>query len=353
MKQSKYIWIFLLILQSISLHSRSIFRKINITIPTIEVSSSNPSYTKLWSSYFDEKKTYTLQSKFLKFKTLHRTYNPKIFAKQKLPQGEITTRIKKDKIKSSLLTEQAEEVLQEIIHDKKEFKHFKILKDRDFNYTTKSGLIVFKYKEYPFVLKLFIEHPHSFVQPMSKGFEAGCIFTLSGCTRHLSGFTRITNLSNAKKALSKDAQYRYYLDFPQKWFWTPKKNPMLEIKWKDDYNKRYKTFKYPSIYGIIADHIECDVKIQKEESHTLRQIAIDVASFLHYTIDPHFDNFMPELNSNKIVLIDTEHFPTMAGFDKTMNANGYIQWYFELTGKFLKRQFCRTKQERIKDQCYL
>lgn len=353
MKQSKYIWIFLLITSAFELYSRSIFRKDDITIPSIEVTSSNPEYTKKWNPEYSPKKTYSLKSRFLKLKTLHRTYNPKTLTKQRIPSGEVTTRKTKEKVKTVLLTKQAENLLQEIIEGKKEFTHFKILKDRDFSYSTKSGLIVVKYKDFPFVLKLFIEHPQSFIKPIQKGFEAGCIFMLSGCVRHLSGFTRISNLQNAKKALSKDAQYRYYLDFPQKWFWTPKLNTMLEVKWKDEYNKRYATFKIPSIYGIIADHIECDIKIQKEESHTLRQIAIDVANYLHYTIDPHCDNFMPELNSNKIVLIDTEHFPTMAGFDKTMNANGYIQWYFELTGKFLKRNLFRTKQERIKDQCYL
>lgn len=352
MIKSKLIWVFFIFFP-LHLFTRSIFRTPDSTIPSITIQSSIPNYTNSWLPISHQKNSCTLQNKYLKLKTLKKTFDKKHFEKFLIPNKNIKYRREEKSVASSTLQEQAETCLQELCNNKKEFTYFTILKDRDFSYQTKSGLIILKYKEHPFVLKLFIEHPQTFVRPLQKGFEASCLFILSGSLRHLSGFTRIKNLIHAKKALSKDAQYRYSLDFPRKWFWQPTTQPWLEIEWKDTYNQNFETIKIPSIYGIIADFIKPDNKIMKEEVHTLRQISVDVANFLHYTIDPHVDNFMPEHNSNKIVIIDTEHFPTIAGLDTTMNANGYIQWYFELIGKFLNRQFLRTKQARIIDQCYL
>ncbi len=168
--------------------------------------------------------------------------------------------------------------------------------------------------------------------------------------RHLSGFTRIHNLETARKALAKDPEYRYYLDFPRKWYWIPKTQPYLTIDWHDQHHNHHETIKLPGIYGIVCDYIETDTKIQHQEIHTLRQISIDVGNYLHNIIDSHVDNFVPEKNSNKIVIIDTEHFPTMVGLDKEMSANGYIQWWIELGGKYVKTAFLRTKQKRIQDQ---
>ena len=103
----------------------------------------------------------------------------------------------------------------------------------------------------------------------------------------------------------------------------------------------------------MCDFITVDKELQQQEFYALRQISIDVTKYLHYLIDPHDDNFVPEINSNKIVIIDTEHFPTVAGLDKDMNASGYNQWYLELMRKAAKRLLWRTKQERIQDQCFV
>jgi hypothetical protein len=320
--------------------------------------AENPDYTKKWirsSKKSAAKKSipsnsYKFQSKYLRLKTLKKPFENSNFKKHMLPSGPIKYRKTDQTVQAEMLKMQNESVLQEILHGKKEFSHFTILKDCDFSYQKLSGLIVLKYKDFPFVLKLFIEHPHTFVEPFNKGFWASGLFVLNGNLRHLSGFTRIHNLECARKALHKDPQYRYYVDFPRKWYWMPESQPYLTIEWHDQHNSHHETIKLPGIYGLVCDFIETDKKIQQQEIHTLRQISIDIGSYLHNILDSNVDNFVPEKDSNKIVIIDTEHFPTMVGLDKGMNANGYIQWYLELAGKYVKTAYLRPKQKRIQDQ---
>lgn len=343
--------------QSTMVLGRSIHRTPNPSIPYITVTASDKNYANLATKSYSSKKTNQqtkvnkFRSKYLRLKTLKKPFENSNFKKYTLPHGYIKYRKTDETIHSNSLKEQNESVLEEILRGEKNFTHFTVLADNDFNYKTLSGFIVLKYKDAPFVLKLFIEHPHTFIDPLNKGFKANGLFILNGNMRHLSGFTRIHTLEIAKKALAKDPEYRYYLDFPRKWYWIPACQPYLTINWHDQYHHHHETIKLPGIYGIICDFIEADKKIQHQEIHTLRQISIDVGNYLHNIIDSHVDNFVPEKNSNKIVIIDTEHFPTMVGIDREMSANGYVQWYIELGGKFIKTAFLRTKQKRIQDQC--
>ena len=333
-------------------------REPNPTIPYITVTESDPEYTAKWlytekknqNKSIKKKSVHKLQNKFLRLKTLKKPFENSNFKKHTLPNGLIKYRKNDTTVHTNILKEQNELVLQEILSGEKCFTNFTILKDADFNYTNMSGLMILKYKDFPFVLKLFIEHSHTFIDPLNKGFKASGLFVLNGNMRHLSGFTRIHNLEVARKALAKDPEYRYYLDFPRKWYWIPQSQPHLTINWHDPNNNHHETIKIPGIYGIVCDFIEADKKIQQQEIHTLRQISIDVGNYLHNILDSHVENFVPEKNSNKIVIIDTEHFPTMVGLEKEMSSNGYIQWYLELAGKYVKTAFLRTKQERIKDQ---
>jgi len=334
---------------------RSIHRPSNPTIPYITVTSTNKEYAQVWKKSISEKprSVHKLQNKFLRLKTLKKPFETSDFKKHLLPHGNLKYRKGDGLIHTSILKIQNEQVLQEILQGKKTFTNFTILKDRDFNYKSLSGLIVLKNKNFPFVLKLSIEYPETFIEPLQKGYEAGFIFMLSGNMRHLSGFTRINNLENARKALSKDPEYRHYIDFPRKWYWLPKSQPYLNINWHDTHNNHYETIKIPSIYGVICDYIEINRDLQQEEFYTLRDISMDVAQYLNFLVDPHDDNFVPEKNSNKIIIIDTEHFPTVAGLENGMNATGYNQWILELAGRTAKRWLWRSKQQRIKDQCFV
>ncbi|MGZ6251245.1 MAG: hypothetical protein ACXWL2_04395 [Candidatus Chromulinivorax sp.] len=348
MKTQLYILLIIINLHSL-IFSRSIHRKPNSTIPYITVSSENKEYAHKWVHSNSEKKIHKFQNKYLRLKTL-KTFEKSNIRKQLLPNHPINYRKGNGAVDPQILKQENEILLQEILDGKKHFTYFTVLSDVAFNYKNNSGFIALKYNNYPFVLKLFIEHPDTFIQPFNKGFKAKGLFVLNGNMRHLSGFTRIPNLEQAKKLLAKDAQYRYYLDFPRKWYWIPKKEYSLTINWYDDNNQHYETLKIPGVYGIVCDYIEVDKKIQKQEINTLRQISVDVGSYLHNIIDSNVENFVPEKDSNKIVIIDTEHFPTMTGLEKEMSANGYVQWYIELAGKYIKTAFLRSKQKRISDQ---
>ena len=344
----------LAIMPASNLICRSIHRPSNPTIPYITVTATNKEYAEVWRKPVTQPKSiHKFQSKFLSLKILKKPYETSDFKKHLLPYGNLKFRNNQGSVHTNILKEQNELVLKEILQGNKTFTDFAILKDRDFNYKSLSGLIVLKNKKYPFVLKLFIEHPDTFIEPLQKGMEAGWIFILSGNMRHLSGFTRISNLENAKKALSKDPEYRYYIDFPRKWYWRPQSQPLLNIHWHDAHNNHFETIRIPSMYGVICDFIEVDKELQQQELMTLRQISMDVTKYLHYMIDPHDDNLVPEKNSHKIVIIDTEHFRTVAGLDEDMNAQDYNQWYLELMSRTAKRLLCRSKQRRIKDQCFV
>ena len=74
---------------------------------------------------------------------------------------------------------------------------------------------------------------------------------------------------------------------------------------------------------------------------------MEIVNYLHYIIDPHEGNFLFEKGSNKVVIIDTEHFPTMIGLKKEMHATNYFSWYLEMGINFMKNHFFQTKKDLI------
>jgi hypothetical protein len=55
---------------------------------------------------------------------------------------------------------------------------------------------------------------------------------------------------------------------------------------------------------------------------------------------------MIENNTNKIVIIDTEHFPTTVGIKEKVYFNNYFEWFSFLAGKCAKDWFFRSKKDR-------
>jgi hypothetical protein len=328
--------------------SRSIYRPADSHTPYIIVNTSDKKFTKKWTNQ-NSKNPYSLHSDYLQITPIFTTFNKELFDRWTMPKDEAISfrQDPKKSVQGKILSEQAEVVIEELRLKKKEFKHFTILKDRDFNYRTKSGLIVLKYKEYPFVLKILIEHPQTFVEPFSKSYEAGCMFVIGGSLRHLSGFTRIPNLHVTREILYQDKTYKALLDFPRKWFWSPKETAWLDIEWKHSLNKQSIKTSLPCIYGII-----CDLVIPHEEQpeKSLRRLSIEISNHLNFLIDPHEGNAIREKDTDKIVIIDTEHFPTMLGLKTKMYAKNYINWLMQLAFKYLETKFCRNKKSRSK--CY-
>lgn len=244
------------------------------------------------------------------------------------------------------LNERIEELLQEIKHKKTDYTHFTILQSTDFNRRKSCGLIVLKFNDYPFVLKLFIENPRSFTDPLCKGFEPIFLFYLGGgVNRHLSGFTRIKNAEFIKQRLASDEQWNKRVDVPRKWYWLPKSSRWFDITGHNIGGKEYVHTQLPSTYGIIAEAIEPERGFSIGSAQDRAQ-ALELCNFLDLYADPNVSNFMVEKKTGKLVIVDTEHFPTIGGFKKKEIIENYIGYFTSLISKCGKVMFFSTKKER-------
>lgn len=100
----------------------------------------------------------------------------------------------------------------------------------------------------------------------------------------------------------------------------------------------------PNIYGIICDKIKGrPLSIFNKED---KKIAIRASNFLGIRIDPHIDNYMFEETTGKLVVVDTEHFPTVLGLKRPLYYKSYFSWYRQLAFKFCEDKLWRTKKAR-------
>lgn len=341
-KLKHYFYFFLVCITYFSLYSRSPFRPRDIFTPTISTALAN-----------GQGKIYTLTNSHLELYPLFQTFDYEHFKENSLPDQPISFRHEPDKtVNGADLKKDIAYLLEEIRAEKKNFKDFEILKGRDFNYRKQAGLLVLKSKKYPFVVKLFMETPRSFVRPYNKGFEPHCIFVISGgATRHLIGFTRIKNARAIANRLQESDYWSSRLTLPRKWFWAPTNYSWIRLDGYKIGNHDHITIKMPAIYAIIADYIEAEREF-KISSREDRRTAIDISNYFLCNIDPHINNFLIEKKTKKIAIIDTEHFPTMAGFKKRPQMTSYTSWYLHLFTKYLSNRFGRTKKERRDLQRY-
>lgn len=237
-------------------------------------------------------------------------------------------------------------VLKELQQHKKKYTHFIVLQNKDFNQTQGTGLIVLKLKNYPFVVKIFIETPESFIRPFSKGFHPIWFFFMAGgVTRHLSGFTRIKNLTIVQKKIRESDYWSEKISLPRKWFWAPARNNTMEIEGINIGKENKFKVAIPGTYCIIAD------EVKKERSFSIynaqdRKTSLELCNYLTQRIDSHIDNFMIEEKTQKIAIIDTEHFPSIAGLTEAMNFYSYTHWYLTLAQIGFKNLYGRTKKYR-------
>lgn len=278
--------------------------------------------------------SFSLSSNHLKQQVLLHGYDHGYFNAHLLPQTSLKYRINKKKsIPGAYLSQEIEYILHEIQQGSREFTRYTILKDKEFDYKTRTGTIIVKMNEYPFVVKLFIETPHSFLYPHTKGMQAYCMWlTSGGINRHLAGFNRLKNreyIAQQVKGLPTHLQF----DLPRKWFWLPKKSRTITLT--GSHFPGTWTTKIPAIYGIVADEIVCTdrlSKIRKEQGKNIFKICQE----LHFAIDPNMKNFRIEQATGKLVLIDTEHFPSLLGLEKELHASNYFSLHLKMGYTVLK-----------------
>jgi hypothetical protein len=296
-------------------------------------------------------KTHTMSDSHIEEYPIFTIFNKEKFETNLLPQAAIPFRDNAEmNVDGKTLSDLCQELVDEVFHKKRRFTNFTIIQNKNFSRRHKCGLLVVKFKNYPFVVKLFIEDPKTFINYWWKGFEPVFFWNMGrGAGRHLSGLTRIENRKNIEKHLAFNPFKDVAIEIPRKWFWTPQNNRFIHIDGYNIGNGKTLSTQLPSIYAIIADAI--DTKHETILSHEqTKHLSIELCNHLDLIVDPHATNFVfkqcPQTNALKIIIIDTEYFPLIVGLKEKKKFKSYEEWYLFLSGKCFKDMFCRTKYER-------
>ncbi|MFC1842275.1 hypothetical protein ACFLYU_01320 [Candidatus Dependentiae bacterium] len=294
-------------------------------------------------------KKYSIASTQLEIDPIFKTFDKDFFYKNMLPE-KITHRydINKHTIRQEL-EQYLEHLFTEIRDKERRYTHFDILRKSNFNRRKRSGLLILKFKNYPFVVKVFMENPKNFVRPYSKGFYPIFFFNMGGgINRHLLGFTRVKNLHNIKKILAQTPKWTNEIETPRKWYWIPKNSKNIELIGTNFIaDTEIKTI-IPGTYCVIADAIRLKHSTFSLFDKEARKKCMSLCNSLGTRIDPHIDNFLLEKKTNKLVIIDTEHFPSIVGLQEGEQFENYFSWYYRLAIKCLNDMFFKTKKERYK-----
>lgn len=316
------------------IYSRSIFRPTPCDVPMIEVSYKGDSQTYRHIESHYEPLVFT-------------TYDHDYFMNHMLPNGKIPYRYDKHKsVSGKKLSNLVEKLVTEINQGYTQYEDFVVLKRSNFNTKLKAGFMVLRFKKYPFIVKLSIETPESFVRPLSKGLVPNFFFyTAGGMNRHLTGLTRIKNLEYVRKLRDQHPVWKETITFPRKWHWLPRTQQWLTVKGYNIGTNGTLTTTFPAIYAVIADEINIERTFQQSKQED-RHIAMAFSKHVHSFIDAHIDNFVDEKYTGKIAVIDTEHFPSVLGFRQEPPGEGYCAWYSHMANKMIGETFFRSKQAR-------
>lgn len=244
------------------------------------------------------------------------------------------------KVTGIALKRDLEHLLLEIKAGRTTFSQFFLLKKQ-------GGYYILRYKHYPFVVKLSLEQPKTFIDPFCKGIVPMCFFFMAGgSNRHMTGLTRIPNLHTTNDTLAHTA-WRDHVKTPRKWFWLPENCTFFHVTGKNiGPDKETLTTTLPSVYAVIADAIDTTqhIPISNKKKNTM---IIKLCNDLKLTVDPHENNFVFQIDpiTHKIVIIilDTENFPTMVGIKENKQFTGHVDFYASLIKKCARDIFLCSK----------
>jgi hypothetical protein len=308
-----------------------------------------PSATVQWE---DDSRVYSIKNSHLEPYPIF-AFKRQYFYKDLLPQGIIYDRktFATPVVSGKQLDSLINELLDELKHHQKKLSHFTILQKKNFNFSRLCGLLVLKFNDYPFVLKLFIEHPDTFFDYYAKGSDPVFFFYMAGgANRHVGGLTRIENRRKTLEKIAAMPEWKGRIEAPRKWFWEPKDNKWMVIHGRNMSKDMHTlTTHIPGTYAIVADEIDTAHEFsmpRAEKTKTIMKLSNDLDLF----IDAHENNFIftQELvdNKPKIIIIDTEHFPSIVGIKHKHNFNSYAEWYAFLAQKCFHDCYLRTKDKR-------
>lgn len=339
MQETKFPFFFFILTIVTMSEPRSIHRPQNETLPTITTSwEGDPEKYRLCDSHWERYPIFQL-------------FEEDYFRQHLLPPEPVLFRNNDyEKIDTALLNRMLEGFVAEINQHKRKYTDFAIIQNKDFNRRRGCGLLIVKCKRYPFVVKMFIETPKSFIDPWCKGREPVFFFYMGGgVNRHLTGLTRIKNLEQINGSLQTNVRWRKTVSTPRKWYWLPRDPRWIIVEGKHVGPEKEVRTRIPGIYAIVADYIQKEKGFSLLNTHD-RVTALDLCNDLGMLIDPHIQNFFIEKGTKKIVIVDTEHFPTVVGFKEKKRYKSYFEWYLGLSGICAKNMFFRTKNERIDAQ---
>lgn len=298
----------------------------------------------------DPSKKWRLRDWHLEPYPVFHSFDRAFFEEHQLPEGPIPFRYGPEcAVCGSTLMQLAEEFAAELMsHNRKKstYKNVTILKKRDFNPITACGLIIARFNDYPFVIKLFIESPQMFVKPFSKGIEPCFIYILGGgINRYLSGFVRLKNLEKINDMIQASPKWRDRVDTPRKWFWQPQNNRWFIVEGHHMGKNGFETMEVPSVYGIICDAIDVERPLSIGVAED-RHIGMDLARYLGNRIDPHIPNLVFERWTGKVVIIDTEHFALQVGLKRKTDWKSYGSYFGKLMQKCMQNKYGKSKVER-------
>lgn len=351
--------------------TRNYFRGIDPAIPYIEVQWSDQAANQ---ADLEANPIYTLRDSHLKERPIFHTFDLHYFQRKLLPNGPIPYRNSaqpkltssnsnnstSESVLGATLSAQVENLLREL-HElkklpKKErmrvfktyFTDFIILKSNELYFKSFSGLIVAKFKKYPFIVKLLIEKPASITMPYNRGIYSMGIFTMSGTVRHTIGFSRVINSENIMEKAAADPRWKDRLTVPKKWFWLPKNPYWLKITGHNIGIQGTQSIEVPAIYAVIAEEINCSAANCKPNPRE----CLEVSNFLQCATDPNYSNFRIEDSSGKLAIIDTESFPLLMGLDTEQMRpfKSYKGFYSRVTIRFVHRKLFQDKRARRKNQ---
>lgn len=327
---------------SVDLIARSPFRKKDKDIPCITIG---------WKH---SKKVISLVNWVLTEYPIFNVFNGAsydYFYKNLLPKDFITdVNDPSIQIDCRILNSCIERLLKELRKHKKEYTHFKVLQDKNFNYHQRCGLLILQFKNYPFVVKLFMETPKSFIDPYCKGFENQFFFYMSGgMNRHVAGLTRVKNLELVKEEINNHPYWNNKVITPRKWYWLPKKHRWMKINGYNIGGKAEISTLMPSVYAIVADTIDTTEHAPLLSYQQKSELIMEFCMDMHLFVDPHADNFVIRHKKDDeyhLSIVDTEHFPSIVGLQEEPFFNNHMEWFVYLGVKYFQDAFLQTKNDR-------
>jgi len=289
-------------------------------------------------------------------KPIFTTFNRDYFYSHLFPQGYIAKNDNsQESVDSRILNKLIEKLLREIRKQKKQYSDFEILKDKNFNRKERCGLLILKFKNYPFVLKLFMETPKTFIDPYCKGPDNQFFFYMSGgMNRHIAGLTRVKNLELVQQQIENHPRWKNKVVTPRKWYWLPKKPRWMQIDGHNIGNENNISTLMPSTYAIIADVIDTKEDAPLLSLQKRSELVMELCMDLQLFVDPHGDNFIVKYNQATndyhISIVDTEHFPSLVGLKEQPFFNNHLEYYVYLGAKYFQDAFLQTKFDRREAQ---